>query len=559
MLSPQGRAAEHALTALESAVMSARRHGAAHRTAQKAGDAAQAALDAYTAEFQALSVSVRAHGLVVADEVVLGREETPCELMRLLLPDGIGALSFDPPFPRQALDALVALFAEHWRGDAGLQPAGDGRLLTALWGLGLTQLSYRIYDPLAPNATRVFQRKAALGTGVLDHTPLLAPVAGRMGDLVETIMLAEEDRPSSERFFRRLQRVAPRSKDPRDWAGLPERARAYLESDPGRPRRKLLERLPSDEADDRNRALDVLEWSTRQTEDAPAPVVVGRFLAAVAARCLAEGDLDGAASTLSRARDLDQPQEVRRVITLRLGSRGALELAARALRAQDGLEPEDLINLGLSYFRHLDDQAVEPTCRLYPSLANSDVRRVFRRFLTSRVETHAEQIATLAEAAEETIVTEAVGILALGKKGSRARELLEQAAQDELEPRRTLALEALDVVTGERKRREMGRLLGESGDRHERLSAIGSLKSDGSSRAFEELVEVVSKPDFAQRDEEEQHLAFDALTELGGLRAVRVLQEIANRKSGLFGRKQSEQLKRIAHAWLQRLKGRRGR
>jgi len=497
MLSPQGKAAEQALTALESAVLSARRHGREHRTAQKGIDAALAGLESYADEYQSLSVAVRKHGLIVADEVALGGEDDPCELMRLLLPDRISQFSFDPPTARDDLEALVGVLAEH------------------------------------------------------------CPVAGRTGDLVEAILVAEEGKAPSEQFFRRLQRSVTPSSDPLDWSCLPERARAFLESEPGAPRRKLLERLPATEADDRARAGEVLEWSSKQPDHAPEPVEAGRFLAAMAARSLAEGDVAGAADALSRVYDLGQADEVRRVVTHALGSRGALELAARALRSQQEIETDELIHLGLSYFRHLDDQAVEPTCRLYPTLANSDVRRVFRRFLTSRVATHAKLIEGLTRVPEEAIVTEAIGILALGKKDSLARKLLEQAAEGEQQPRRRLALEALDVVTGERKRRELGQILAAGDDRRERLSAIKLFKADGSSRAFEELAKVVSSAEFVQRDEEEAQLAFDALTELGGLRAVRVLQDITKRKSGLFGRKQSEQLKQIAHAWLQRLKGKR--
>lgn len=552
LLSLQGKAAAQALEALESAIGSTRRHGPTHPLAEKALTAAAEALAAYTQEHGPLTAAIRRHAIVVGDEPVLGSEERPSELMRLLLSDGIARITLDPGFPRAELQALVDVLAAQWRGDDQV-PAGDGRLLSALWGAGLMHLTYRVYDPLAPNATHTFQRRGSLGHDA--SSELLAPVAERAGDLVEALMLAEEGLPSSQRFFRRLLRSSPPSSDPSDWSTLPERAPSFLDAPEGRARRKLLDRVPETDAAERERVLDLVAWSAAQGAVAPSATECARFLAGVAAACLADGDLRGAAAAVARSGELEDPPTIRRILTERLGTRRALELVARGLRAYvDKLEGDELILLGMRFLRYLDDQAVAPACELYPQLSHPDVRRVFRRLLTYHADAHADLIEPLTRVQDEAIVSEAIGILALGEPGSRARELLDQAAADTLEPRRTLALDALDVVTGERKRRQLSQLVSDGDDRTARLNAIKQLKADGSPRAFEELAELVSRPEFAQRDEQEQHLAFDALTEIGGLRSVRVLTEITERRTGFFKRKQIEQLKQNAYNWLMQLK-----
>lgn len=552
-LSPAGKAASVALAELQKAIRFFRLYPREHPFCARSLEEAHSRIDGYFQKHGALEVEVGREGLLMDEQTVLAASDQSTDISSLLNPEGVRELTFEVGLPQDELFDFAVILSAHYPEGTGPDDEANftNDLLTALWKRDFGHLHYRLHDQLSAHALRGAQDHALVG--------VVERAEGVFAGLRRAALpaLPELD---ADAYVRRLEEQGAGQGGPQ--GSDPEQVDAFLESPLGEERRRLLDELHDPHMGDvLARSSDIVLWGSLQQDQAPDARTVARFLAGATLSALDRGELEQAGELLGRVADADgEVPALLPPMIQRLSSGAGLQLLSKALEARrPAVDPDDLVRTGLGYLDRLEDAAIAGACEVYPQVTHDAVRRVFRRYLSARVERGTEPIARLTTHEDPKVVRDAVGMLAVAAEGSEARKILAEVAQKEQDSARGgVAREVLQTVTGERSRRALFEVARSDPDKRRRMLAVKRIKEDGSLAAFNELSELISAPEFAQREEDELHVFMDALTSLGGLRAVRVLQELAGRRSLLFGRKDLQRLRSTAEAWLRQMRQKRG-
>lgn len=553
-LSPAGKAAAMALSDLQKAIRFYRLYPRDHPFCTRSIEEARDRLDGYFARHGPLEVEVQREGIVLDDQVVLAVTDQSTDLSNLLYPEGVRELSLEPGLPLEELVDFSTILAAHYpEGSAGEEELAQFRddLLSALWRRDFDHIEYRAHDELSLRSLRSLQ------------DPGLGELARRIEGLYEGLRRDEVPAPALdvERFLAQV-RPPEGADDTGSQRSDPEQVERFLETPAGAARSRLLAELHDPlMGDTLARGSEIVVWASLQSEHPPDRADLARFLVGSTLAALGKGELEQAIELLEKVAETDEERRVLlQPVIARLGTGKSLSVLARALEQRRlAVDGDQVVSVGLTFLSRLEDAAIQGACEVYPDLAQEDVRRAFRRYLSARVERGTEPISRLTTHADPKVVRDAVGMLALGAEGTPARRLLEEVVRSgEDSPRAAVAREVLDTVTGERQRRTLLELARHDPDKRRRLLAVKRLKDEQHGQAFEDLSQIVLAPEFAARDQDEIGVFLDVLTALGGLRAIRVLQDLAARKSRLFGRKDVLKLRDMADAWLRSLRQRRG-
>jgi hypothetical protein len=534
------RIVREVLSAFQKAIHTFRLYPQDHPYCADAIDEMVGAVQRFLERHGTLEVEIQRDGVAYRGTRLLEEQGRASDLSFLLYPEGIRSLTFDHGLERRELHALVETLS-------GQDPTliSEPDLLGALWRRELTHINYLTHDQLSPAALR----------GKLDAT--LAPLAERILTLSGAFHTAT---PQGDAALEALLRADPRlpPNHPTLLATRPELGGAHRATPAGQPRQALLDRLhDAFEGDLLGRSVDVVTWATSNEDEEPDPIDVGFFLAGAVINVLWLGDLARASDLLGRA---EATGALHADLLQRLQTRDGLSLFVRALRPRPDSPPPDepARQAAMAYLARLGQGGLQPLVNLWGRLADEDVRRIVGTYLTSQVDTDPTAVVPLTEHTDPKIATEALALLTARAKQPRVRALLEQMAADATHPeRQKAAREKLDEISGVADVRRLWEQL-EGPDRDQRIAAAGYLRAhaaQGGQGAFERLCALVEKREFMQRDQEELDAFLGALTELGGVRAVRVLQELSERRS-LLARKETQRLSASAGAWLAELRKR---
>jgi hypothetical protein len=276
---------------------------------------------------------------------------------------------------------------------------------------------------------------------------------------------------------------------------------------------------------------------------------------------LLQGDLEYTMGLISQVIEGDDGKVLPTEIAQFLGNRKNLYLLVKALTARIGREGfNELITLAQNYLLMLGDTTVDEICKAFSIIRTPEVRRLFWVVLSKHVKKHPKPIAALTAEPETRIIQEALDLLALEPEGTPARAQIERIAkQHKTRKRGQMAQETLDIITGEKERRDLITAMASSESKFDRMLATNKLTKLGNLKTFEATAKLVQRASFALRDEDEIERVFTLLIELGGLRSVRVLQmmkEVGEGGGLIFSRKTPEEkkLNRAAEACLTRYK-----
>lgn len=248
-------------------------------------------------------------------------------------------------------------------------------------------------------------------------------------------------------------------------------------------------------------------------------------------------------------------------MSARLATEPALAKLGAALEKQASqVTPEVLQSRVLALLGALGTPALPATCTVYGTLKNESARGAFRVFLASKVTESPEPIVALTLHSERKVVEEAIALLATGGTGSPTWKHLEAIAKNtDGKVRNQIAAELVERLSGEKDRKECVRVVLTDLDKAKRLAAAEQLKaSPGTGRSFDELATYIQEDRFAARDEDEVIAVIAAMTAMGKLRAVRVLTQLAEKKTLLFRRNETRKVALAAQKQLELLKGRGG-
>lgn len=583
--SAESKLAVPAVNEIQKAIRFFRLYPSTHRFARQAVDDTLVKVQAFFEAHGDLDLRVNPECVLLGDEVLLRAAGQSTDLAPLLYPQGIHGLTIQRGLTKAELGDFVELLAASYvEGEDELGLSVD--MLTALWQRELEHVQLRVIDQLAAGPSSMAQEDggtslggAAGGSGNsrsrggsstpihLDPTSLEAIrfrirelVTMLRSDAVESIDLNLWEPRAGEVELEQLlvesektARAAGRSAD----GASATATKRFLASSEGAGRKALIKDMQQSPVTLAMRANRVVDWAASLTQDV-SPEEMDRFLAASVLNALEQRDVEQASSMITKlARKANK--RLTSAYTERLGSVQTLELLARALGAQDGeLGPNTLVDRGLVYLSRLEDfPTITNVCQIYAAQENENVRRILRRFLTARVASANEELVKLSTSDEEHIVKEAIGILAMAGKGTPAFERLREIAQDTThEVRAGYARQVVGMVTGEADIQKYLEILLGDPDFKRRLAAAKKLQTLGekASSAFEQLVEVVKRKEFAAKEQEEVNAILGTLVRIGGVRSVSVLQQLSQRKTLIFGRKDTAKLRTISKAWLASIK-----
>lgn len=484
----------------------------------------------------ALEVQIQRDGVAFRGERIIEEQGRATDFSFLLYPEGIRSLTFDHGIePREVHQFVETLSGQ----DPALTAEHD--LLGALWRREFAHIQYLTHDQLSPAALRVH------------HDSTLAPVARRIATVTPAL---HRSTPDSDAALERLLRAEPAldADDPALLATRPERAADYRETPAGEPRQRLIEQVFDPFMGDLlGRAADVVAWSSSSEELEPDPVDVAHFMAGSVINVLWQGDVPRAADLLGRA---EAGGDLHPELVARLTGRDALSLVVRALRPSESAPPpsEEAGQAAVRYLAHLGPRAVAPVARTWGRLVDADVRKIVHSYLAAQVTSQPEALVPLTEHSEAQVASDAMDMFVQAARHPRIKELLERLAADPTTPaRQARAREALDALSGEGERKRLLQALEAGQERDERVAAARQLAGLGNLHTFERLCALAQQKDFAQRDDEELDAVLGALTRLGGVRSVRLLQELSERRS-LLARRDTQRLSTAASTWLAELK-----
>ncbi|MCO5165877.1 MAG: hypothetical protein M9894_05860 [Planctomycetes bacterium] len=536
-----GRAVRDVLASLQKAIQFFRLYPPEHPLCGQTVEETVRAVREFLERHGALEVQIQRDGVAFRGEQILEEQGRATDFSFLLYPEGIRSLSFDHGVESREVHQFVETLS-------GQDPAltAEQDLLDALWRREFSHIHYLTFDQLSPAALRAH------------HDSTLATMARRIDALAGA---AQRGTPEGDAALRRLLEAPPAlpPDDPALLATRPERAPDYRLTEAGEGRQRLLERVFDPFLGDLlGRSADIVAWTTTDEDHEPDPVDVAHFVAGCVVNVLWQGDLLRAADLLGRA---EASGPLHPELIARLTGRDALALVVRALRPREGAPapPPEAAQAAVRYLSHLGSAAVPAVARLWGRLVDDDVRAVVRGYLAGQVTAQPEALVPLTEHGEPHVAEEALSLFAQAARHPRCHELLKRFAADPSHPARQRgAQEALDALSGEGERKRLLQALEAGAARDERVLAARRLAEIGNAQTFERLCALAQQKDFAQRDDEEVDAVLGALTRLGGVRSVRLLQELSERRS-LLGRKDTQRLSVAASTWLQELrKGRRG-
>ncbi len=531
-----GRAVREVLASLQKAIHFFRLYPTEHPLCGETVEATTRAVREFLERHGALEVQIERDGVAFRGERILEEQGRATDFSFLLYPEGIRSLSFDHGIePREVHQFVETLSGQ----DPALTAEQD--LLGALWRREFAHIQYLTHDQLSPAALRAH----------LDST--LAPVARRIAAVAPALHRSTVE---GDAALERLLLAAPALPldDPALLAARPDRAADYRLTPAGAPRHRLVDQVFDPFLGDLlGRAADIVAWSATHEGQEPDPVDAAHFVAGCVINVLWQGDVVRAADLLGRA---EAGGALHPELISRLTGRDALALVVRALRPSESAPPpsDEAAQAAVRYLAHLGPTAVGPVARAWGRLADADVQRIVRTFLAAQVTSQPEALVPLTEHGEPQVAADAVAMFVEAARHPRIKEHLERFAADPSVPaRQARAREALDDLSGDGERKRLLQALEAGPDRGERVAAARRLAEVGNLQTFERLCALAQHKDFAQRDDEELDAVLGALTRLGGVRAVRLLQELSERRS-LLGRQNTQRLSTAASTWLAELK-----
>ncbi len=529
-LSAKAKHAGAVLNELQKAIRFFRLYPHEHPFCVQSTADSHARLLGFGERFGALELQIQREGVFVDDELVLRESEQSTDLSQLLHPEGVRELSIEAGCPLEELRDMVTILSAHYpEGQEEVSFAAD--LLTSLWRRDFASIEYKIQDQLSPTAVQAGQDEA-LAPIVQRIEEVVGELGGRGdggddpggGGLDIDAFLAEVDERA----------LAQALDDKATWATMPERAEDYLHTPQGAGRQALLGRLRDPlQGDTLGRAADVVAWGSARP-DLVAREDVARFLAGSTLAVLGKGDLQAAAGLLER---LPDDPDVRGAVTQRVAAPEALQLVVQAVSvARTPADQAAVEATALGLFERLEPAAaVQGVVSIYPGVESPRARRVLQGVLGSRLEAGLPAVTSLLEAPDERVAREISRLLAGAGRDSAAWRALQSAAHAQGSSRSaTIARDVLDELTGEKGLRERLAVVLESPDRDARLAALEQLGRSPRPSLFDPLARL-AHGDLSRRDAEEVDRVLGLLVAAGGLRAVRTLNDLADRRTGLLG------------------------
>lgn len=487
------------------------------------------AFNAYMQMSGGLVLTVGSEGLFIGDTVIQEVQPNPFNVSRVLHSNGIRSLSFlDPAHKREFIEFIVAL------NQTG--KIEKYHLINELWRRNFQSIQYQAMDPLASEFC---------------EDPVMGPIRSRMNQILKAMEgpLEGED---LEWYVGAIDREAETQN------GLSavciERQQEFLDSEEGKARRDLLARYRDPlAADSRGRVVEIMSWANGQELVGGERINMFRCLATLIIDSMKIGDYIAANNLLRRASHFGPlPQE----LLGQLGDVCYIESLIEHLRRVDGAPNfDEVCTHALRYLDQLNGLWVPGFCTIAERADQQKVRSFFIQALTRHVDKYLEAIAEITQSINAHWVEDVLKMFARCSKASAARSLLETMANDPTQAKRAeLARIALEEHTGDEAQERLIDLIQNAPEKTERISAARQLANSGNSDCVDGLVNIIETKSFRKRDEDEIDAILGALAWLGESKAVQILSEISEQSGGLFGRRESEKIKRSALVWLDTLK-----
>lgn len=487
------------------------------------------AFNAYMQMSGGLELTARSEGLFAGDHLIQDALPDPLNVSRVLHSNGIRSLTFhEPANKREFLEFIVALNKTF--------TIERYHLVNELWRRRLQSIHYQATDPLASEFC---------------EDPVMGPIRSRMNQIIKAMdgPLEGED---LEWYVGAIDRDVERQNGP---AGV-DRARQeeFLSSEEGSLRREFLERYREPvAADHRGRVMEIMAWANQQELVGGERINLHRCLTTLILESMKVGDFMGASQLLSRAGLYGPvPQE----ILGQLGDVSHTEILVEELRrAVENPRFDEICTYALRYLDQLNGLWVTGFCSIVERADHEKLRAFFSRALSRHVNRYLDAIAEVTLSINAHWVEEVLKLFARCSKASPAREMLETMANDSSNAKRAaLAQEALENHTGDEVQERLIEQIGNAPEMNERIAAARQLADSGNSDCVDGLLKIIQSKAFRKREEEEVDAVLGALAWLGGDRALEILTDLSEQTGGLFGRRESEKVKRSAAVWLETLK-----
>jgi hypothetical protein len=521
-----------------------------HPFCRKSLDEVTAHFGGFFERFGALEVTVEREGIKMGDALVLKDSNMSTDLSTLLYPEGIRAMTIQQGVPPvEVLDLVKILAAQYPANPEDARTSED--LATAIWRRDFSAIAFRILDPLSPARVRVAQ------------DPETAALAKRINELTSAIETGGDVGRSAATATFLSRREGFRQKgtgsEGAKWSAVAEPPAAFLATPIAKERAALVAELSHPvQGDLWDRTLEIVAAASHDKEHGPDAEAVARFTAACALSVLVKDDLDAATNLLARVtKGAPEPPVLEAALSRRLGSEASLVALGKTIaRLSAKAEPAAVADSAARFLARLGADALPGACAAFIVATDESVRAIFQGFIAAHVKEGADSIAHLTHQ-KPAIAEAAFGWLVLGGVGSRAYAIIEEASRDEAHPERAkLAREALEIASGAKDRRALVRALEQGVGKTERLDALSRLQREGEAKLFDDLARVLQDGAFAARDPDEMEAFLEAFARAGKLRSVRVLTELATKKTRLFRRKETQVLSTLAQKKLDELRRR---
>ncbi|RMG08892.1 MAG: hypothetical protein D6731_20895, partial [Planctomycetota bacterium] len=535
--SPLASSALRVLTELQKGIGYFRLYPREHPFCREAVERTHALFAAHHEQFGALAVRIQREGVFLEETLLLPETASLDSLSWLLYPEGIRSLTFERGLTAREVYEFIAALSPQEETELSL----GNDLLSTLWRREFAHIQYLTYDQLSPAGLRNV------------HDPTIADLAARIRELVA---LSGGDGADDAELQRVLAELPPLPDDgPERWATLPERAESFCESPLGQGRQRLrASLLDAYQGDIFGRAADLVAFGNTHDAYRANPTDEANFMTGMVLNALWQGNLDGAIDLVARAAGGGQ-LDANEALLERLASEQCLGMLARCLQEQlIARPPAEVRTRGLRYLSRLAPGAADAIARTLSLQVDPEVRTIFAAHLRSRPKESAAAIGRLTLHANRDVAGEALALLAELPGG---RKQLEAFARDASEPERAArARDLLGRVTGSFDRQKNLRVVASYPLKKDRLAALEKLRKDTDPSVFAGLAKVAEERAFAKRDADEVDAVLGALVDLGGMRALRVLQGLTERKTMVFGRKDAAKVAAAARKWLGELKRR---
>lgn len=546
-LAPRVRGAERTLKHLQRAIRLRRLYFEGHPSVREAAEGAHAALERFHKQFGALEVELTPRGVFYGGARIVMESAQSSDMGMLLHAEGIEVLAFERGAGLDELLGFVeALATAPAPSESQAETCFEEDLLSALWRRDFRNIHYKVIDPLSPASLQASLGDEELGSVAARIQSLTRSLAGGGEALVEV---------STESFLEELDalREAGELDDEVSWETKDHHAKRLEEVSPERA--ALLGRV-SDHDALLERALATLTWSCRDGAGAdvhgpcaPASSDLVRFFSGATGHVLLRGQLERASGIVSQSELVDDPERlVSEPVKDELGSERGVRRFMRSLERSlgNGAEAERVLDASRTYLGGLGGSPLDSLCAAYPSVTLKPVRELVQTYLREHVATAPESIANLTTHRDPLVIRAGAELLASGGRDSAAFTLLVEASRDTGHARAPIAQSLVDELTGEKERRELLETVAEGFDENMRRIALARLREIPSPSAFAPLEALVSQPSFLSRSREEQEDLLDTLVQIGGVRAVKLLERLRRQRTWIFRRKTTRRLARRA-------------